>query len=53
MAGRPRGEAARSELLRVRVTKEGKAAVDRARGGLSVSDYIRGLIKADIDRRMV
>lgn len=47
MAGRPRGSTARSETLRIRVTPAGKKVADRARGGMSMSDYIRDLIAKD------
>lgn len=48
MAGRPRGSAARDEVLRVRMTASGMAALDRARGGLTRSDYVRSLIAKDV-----
>lgn len=51
MAGRPRGSEPRDLVLRVRITKAGKAAADQARGGISMSDYIRGLIAADVKRK--
>lgn len=53
MAGRPRGPEPRNEIIRVRVTPAGKAAAERARGGLSMSDYVRGLIAKDVRERGV
>lgn len=53
MAGRPRGSQPRDAMLRVRVTKSGLDALDKARGGLSRSDYIRGLITKDIERKSI
>lgn len=51
MAGRPRGSEPRDEVIRIRVTRQGKQAADRARGRLSMSDYVRGLIAKDVKER--
>lgn len=51
MAGRPRGSAARSETIKVRVTPAGKAVAEKAAHPLSVSDYIRALIADDVRKR--
>lgn len=51
MAGRPRGNQPRSEIIRIRITPSGKEAAERARGGLTMSDYVRGLIADDCKRK--
>lgn len=51
MAGRPRGNQARSEMLRIRITPSGKEAAEKARGPLSMSDYVRGLIADDVKKK--
>lgn len=51
MAGRPRGSEPRTELLRVRLTPTARLMVETARGGLSVSDYIRQLVVEDCKRK--
>lgn len=38
-------------MLRVRITPSGLAAARKAAGGVSLSDYVRGLIAADVKRR--
>jgi hypothetical protein len=35
MAGRPRGSAARDEMLRIRMTSSGMSALDRVRGSVT------------------
>jgi hypothetical protein len=50
VTGRPRGATARTELLRVRLTKAGMAALDQMRGTTTRSDYVRDLL-ADAARR--
>lgn len=51
MAGRPRGSEARTEEIKVRMTPSGKALATKAAHPLSVSDYVRGLIAKDIQRK--
>jgi hypothetical protein len=41
----------RDRFLRIRATQREKNRVDRLRGRLSESDYIRGLIEADATAR--
>lgn len=53
MAGRPRGSEPRNEIIRVRITPQGKAAAEKARGGASMSDYVRGLIAEDVKKKGV
>lgn len=48
MAGRPRGAEPRDEVIRVRITRQGKVMADKARGGLNMSDYVRSLIARDV-----
>lgn len=51
MAGRPHGAHARTEMLRVRLTPEGLAVLDRLRGPLDRSAYVRSLIAADAEKK--
>jgi hypothetical protein len=51
MAGRPRGSAARDEMLRIRMTSSGMSALDRVRGSVTRSDYVRRLISDDVKRK--
>jgi hypothetical protein len=48
MAGRPHGKAPRTVRIALRMTEEGAAALDRKRGGVNRSTYIRALIMNDI-----
>ena len=50
MAGRPDGQTARDEMLRIRMTAQGMEALDRARGPVTRSEYVRRLI-ADAVRK--
>lgn len=51
MAGRPRGSTPRDTEIKIRVTKEGKAAAVAAARPMSVSDWVRKLMADDIARR--
>lgn len=51
MARTPDGAAARTTFLTIRLTAAGAQAVHEARGSLSVSAYLRGLIAADVAAR--
>lgn len=51
MAGRPQGAVARTEVLKVRMTKQGMEVVDRMRGSLSRSAYVRHLIAKEAGER--
>jgi hypothetical protein len=51
MAGRPRGAHARDDMIRVRMTSTGKDRARQAAGGLSLSDYVRQLIEADVRKK--
>lgn len=51
MAGRPRGNAPRTQWLRVRLTPAADLVIESARGGLSRSDYVRTLIEADAKKK--
>ena len=53
MAGKPRGAEARTTLVQVRMTKAGRAMLEKARGTKTISDYIRDLIAADVAKRKV
>lgn len=44
MAGRPQGAVARSVTVKVRMTPQGTEVLDRLRGSLSRSAYIRHLL---------
>jgi hypothetical protein len=46
MAGRPRGASARTEVLQVRLTKAGMAALDQMRGEATRADFTRDLLAA-------
>lgn len=52
MVRKPMGATPRNAFLRVRTTAKGKAEAERAAAanGENVSDYVRRLIKQDIDR---
>lgn len=41
----------RTHILHVRLTQAGMAAVDRMRGTLTRSEYIRQLLRRDAERR--
>lgn len=47
----PQADSARENRLGVRATDTEKAMVERNRGPLSISDYLRGLVRADDARR--
>lgn len=51
MARTPDGLAPRTVKLSLRVTKSDELALDRQRGDLSRSEYIRALIKRDARNR--
>lgn len=51
MAGRPRGAEARNAEIKIRMTETGKALAVKAARPLSLSDYVRGLIAADIRKK--
>lgn len=53
MARRPDGAEPRTEYIRVRTTKSGKALVEILRGTENVSDYTRRLYVEDARRRGV
>lgn len=53
MARTPDGDEPRTEFLRCRITPTEKRLVDKMRGGLSESDWHRGLIHAEAKRRGV
>lgn len=44
MAGRPQGQTARTMKIEVRMTPQGMEALDKMRGPLSRSAYIRALL---------
>ena len=52
MARKPMGATPRDAFLRVRTTRAGKKQAEEAaaRNGENVSDYVRRLIKQDIER---
>jgi hypothetical protein len=47
----PVGAAARTRMLRARITEEGGAILDRMRGETSESEFIRWLIAQEFKRR--
>lgn len=51
MAGRPKGEQVRDEVIKIRVTKAGKERVEALAAPQNVSDYTRDLWAADARRR--
>lgn len=53
MARKPMGATPRKEFLRVRTTVEGKRQAEAAAkaNGENVSDYVRRLIRQDIEKR--
>jgi hypothetical protein len=50
MAGRPQGAHARTEKVEVRMTPQGIATLDRLRGALSRSAYIRNLLAKEAQK---
>lgn len=51
MAGRPHGAEARSEEVKFRITPSGLAALDKARGPLDRSTYLRRLVAQDVKQK--
>lgn len=50
MAGRPQGPEARTEVLKVRMSKAGMARLDQMRGALSRSAYVRHLLAKEAQK---
>ena len=53
MPRRPDGTTARTELLKLRLTPEGLAALDQARGEVSRSAFVRAAVAAQVRRLSV